>query len=202
MLKKMLLAGLAAMFLSAGMAGAEEENLVKNSSFEEIGGNGMPIGWKLTKDPALGEKVVHSLSTEAHSGKYSAYIRRLAGKEARHSGWLQFLSLPSRTTYKVSAWIKTKDVKNGDGRVFYLCMAAEKRDHVKYYRSVTGNSEWTYYEFTFTTPEEPMKKGKSYIYPVLFNGEGEVWIDDVKITPISEDVTVKYINKAKTRKDG
>ena len=177
MLRRICLVSLIVVFLGIGVVEAEEKNLVKNPSFEEVDGRGRAIGWNPSKrvEKEYLDKVKMYLSEDAHSGKYSAYIKRtLTEEKPRKSGWYQHFKLMPASTYKASCWVKTKDVAGLSVVVLYI--GGWGKD--VYLTKVRGDSEWKYYEFTFHTPKNV---GKCFIYPVFCCGQGEVWVDDVKV---------------------
>jgi len=80
-------------------------NTLQNPGFEEVGDDGLPIGWR---GDAWGEGASFGVSKETRSGRFSAFIRCPERNDAR---LIQRVKLKPHSIYRLSAWVRTEDVR-------------------------------------------------------------------------------------------
>ncbi len=89
-------------------------------------------------------------------------------------------------TIKMTAKIKTKDVKNSAGMWLGVFDANPQTNALTFDnmqdRPIKGNTEWKTYEIILDVPNNASKM----VYGVLMNGTGQIWVDDFTFDIIGE----------------
>ena len=146
------------------------ENLLKNSSFEELSGDN-PVGWSPRN---YSGRSSHSVDNEvARTGKRSLRIDSTSGSD---TSWHSEISLKPNTMYRLSAWIKTRDLKGAMGALLNIHISPNNELTDK----VTGNSDWKEVELVFNSGGR-----RSIDVNCLFGGwgrsTGTAWFDDISL---------------------
>ena len=175
---------------TAQAPGAQERsNLMNNASFEEVDDDA-PERWRTQTWNGEAE---FDFPETGRTGSRSVMITSEEGADA---AWQQELRVRPYSRYKLSAWIKTDDVKATTGRGVLLNLHETSGAET---RALTGTSDWTQVELEFDTLDND-----SVQVNCLFGGwglaTGTAWFDDFRLELISSkkaepDIT---INTAKT----
>ena len=108
---------------------------------------------------------------EAHSGKRCIAISTETGVDA---GWIAVVPVKPNTTYNLSGWIKTQNVKGAMG----ASLGIEGRKET--YGSLTGTNKWKHVTSTVLTGNETQ-----LLINCLLEGwgvsTGEAWFDDISL---------------------
>ena len=153
-----------------------------------------PAGWYITYGSTEGTKAY--LSTNAHTGKYSACAKATSSQKTditSEGGWTQGWScditsiLMQGNEYLLSGWVKT-NLKEGSNVEFSIHIydaspekSSEERFHGFATEKMTGMNNWTYKQTTFKTPDTI---ANAHIHFIVHKA-GEVWLDDVAIIDTS-----------------
>ena len=165
---------------------ADSTNLIKNYGFED-GGSDFPRMWD--KYDWKNRTVVTKfdvVTTEKHSGNYSAYIESNFPNDAR---FMQKVKVSPNSYYKLSCWVKTEGIGT-----------EEKGANVSVYevgytsRDITGtNGKWEYIElYGKTGPNQDTVTLTIGIGGYGSLNYGKAWFDDVsmeKVSTLPEGVT-------------
>jgi hypothetical protein len=132
-------------------------------------------------------------TTEKHEGTASVRLESTDPKAIRiHS---QNVVLKPRTAYTLSAWIKTQTVRGGIGAQVYPYDFTQASTSPVAMLSVTGTTDWTRHEMTFTTADDAEGRISFRISEAL----GTAWIDDVRLTegapPVVTPIFVREFTK-------
>ena len=97
--------------MAAAGARGDANNLVPNPSVEELDGK-QPKGWRTEKWNGEG---AFECADVGHTGRHSLCISSTGGADV---AWTTNVPLEAYSIYRLSAWIKTENVKvtNGRGR--------------------------------------------------------------------------------------
>lgn len=88
-------------------ASAEEStNLLQNPGFEEIGADGLPVGWKTDAYLNLEGMTFYTVSDNAMSGAHSVQIENLDHNDAR---FCQTVAVEPSSFYRLSGYVKAWD---------------------------------------------------------------------------------------------
>lgn len=88
-------------------ASAEEStNLLQNPGFEEIGADGLPVGWKTDAYLNLEGVTFYTVSDNAMSGAHSVQIENLDHNDAR---FCQTVAVEPSSFYRLSGYVKAWD---------------------------------------------------------------------------------------------
>ncbi len=137
-------------------------NLLKNSGFETNG------DWRFVKP-------VERDSDVKHDGKFST---RIASDSTQINNInQQHVTLKPRTTYTLTAWIKTENVHGSPGAQVYpyeFAGAAGASQEI----TITGTTGWKRYRQVFTTGDDATGR----INFRMFDATGTAWFDDIELT--------------------
>lgn len=156
---------------TAARAKAPAANLIANDSFENER-DGRPLEWNTSTHSGRGE---FGLGDVGHSGKRSA---RIASENGGDISWSQRVNVEPNTSYKLTAWIKTENVRGAMGAL--LNMHELQSGTPVRTRPVTGTKDWTQVEAEFNSGDHKM-----LTVNCLFGGWGRstgvAWFDDIKL---------------------
>lgn len=133
---------------ASGTSLGVRENLAANGDFEEVRGKD-PQVWRMECWQAPGVNCRYGTAErEAVSGRRSAFIVHDGPADCR---WVQDVLLKPRTRYRLSGWIRVKDVPR-DGPGAYLQVEGTPLKTV----SVKGTTGWRYVETMIKTGGQPV----------------------------------------------
>jgi putative membrane-bound dehydrogenase-like protein len=155
-------------------------NLVANDSFENERDGG-PLEWNTSTHSGRGELTIGNVG---HTGSRSAKISSTAGGDI---SWSQRVNVEPNVTYKLTAWIKTEDVRGALGAL--LNMHELQSGTPVRTRPVTGTKDWTEVETEFNSGDN-----RTLTINCLFGGwgrsTGTAWFDDVKLVQVGSATTL------------
>lgn len=155
-----------------------------------------PMGWFIAYGPLEGTE--GSLSTDSHTGKYSAYVKTTGsqkgqGEDWKQGGWIQGWSynitslLEPNSEYILAGWVKT-NLKEGSEVGFSVHLhdksqgkTSAERFHGFDVGNMKGMNNWTYKQTVIKTPDTIQN---AHIHFIV-NKAGEAWLDDVVLIDVS-----------------
>ncbi|MBN2138117.1 MAG: glycoside hydrolase family 127 protein [Sedimentisphaerales bacterium] len=165
---------------------------IQNPSFEKASRGG-PAGWR--KSTYSGDGSLEYVDG-GRTGKKCVMISSENGADI---GWLTSVTIKPRSKYRLTAWIKTENVKStGDRQAKGALLNLHNIQPVQT-NAVTGTEDWTKVEVEFDSGERT-----SVEINCLFGGwglaTGKAWYDDLKLELVeSKSVeTSLQIDAAKT----
>ena len=168
--------------LGSVQAEAAPESSLRNSSFEQMRGD-RPSGWRPS---TWGGKASFDYAATGRTGSRCVLISSTAGADA---AWSQTVRIEPFTRYRLSAWIKTQDLKVTNGRGAQLNIHEMQGIRTQ---AIKGTQDWTQVDCEFTATSS------SLMINCLFGGwglaTGQAWFDDVqlemleKVIPASKTV--------------
>ena len=177
---KLLFLSLLLLFINITFIYAESQNLIMNPSFEVIR-NDSAINWSVyswEKGPDA-YKITPD-HTQKRTGNTSILIENLIPNDVRYK---QTINVNPATTYKLSCWIRTENVKTGNkGANISAEMITETSSDIK-----GTTNEWQYVELYGKTD----KKQNSLTFTIGLGGygslnSGKAWFDDVQVEEVSK----------------
>lgn len=166
----------------------EGPNLLVNSSLEELGPDGLPVGWKRRdyggepkkKGNAGAEWKIVSGDKNAHSGKNALLC---ITRDDADTSFYQDVALKPNTVYRLSGWVKTHALK---GKVSF-------NDHIgraETEKLTARESGWVEVETTFDS-----KSLTKASINILHVAKGDGYFDDVKLAELlpTEEVAEKEL---------
>jgi hypothetical protein len=158
---------------------------------------GIPSGWILSGSNPQDYTVGSDLE-ESYSGFSSAYIKSVSSKPV---GFLTLMQTFKANNYrsqrvKLTAYIKTAFVSGWASLWMRVSDASGKPlsfDDMRE-RPMIGSMQWTPVHIVLDIPS----MSNEISFGVLLQGKGQVWIDNIKITMVGQDVPVTDILKDKT----
>ncbi|MGA2258734.1 MAG: carbohydrate binding domain-containing protein, partial [Thermoguttaceae bacterium] len=152
---------------------ARSANLLSNPSFEETADSGVS-GWK--SRAWSGEKNAQwSVKSPGRTGKRCISIRSEKGADA---AWSTTVTVKPYTYYRLSGWIKTKDIHGAVGALLNIQNMQQVRTD-----PVAGTKDWTQVSTVFQSAEATELE-----INCLFGGwgtsTGQAWYDDVALEQV------------------
>ncbi len=148
-------------------------NLLPNPSFEAAGPAG-PVGWQ-GRSWAGGADGIRTVETPGRTGARCVSIRSSQGADV---AWTATVPVKSNAFYRLSGWIKTREVRGATGALLNIQNMQEVRTE-----AVTGTRDWTRVSAIFRSGAIPELE-----INCLFGGwgssTGEAWFDDVSLEPV------------------
>jgi putative membrane-bound dehydrogenase-like protein len=161
--------------VATGAANEPPANLLPNPSFEDQR-DGRPVGWRTTTHSGRGEL---TLSDIGHSGSRSAKISSEAGGDV---SWSAQATVKPRTDYRLTAWVKTQNVRKIGGAHGAMLNVHEMQDPVRGgTKALVGDNDWTQVQLNFNSGQMTQ-----VTINCLFGGwgrtTGTAWFDDIELT--------------------
>ncbi len=151
------------------------ENLLQNGSFEESDALSA-VSWKTVMWEG---KADFRIVPEGYKEGYCAQI--VSKDEGADAAWQTVVSVEEHTTYRLSGWIKTENVRSGKGRGALLNIHGMEGIRTK---ALVGTTEWSYLEVCFNTIQR-----KQVTVNCLLGGwgtsTGKAWFDNIRLEPVS-----------------
>ena len=165
---------------------------VPNSTDRDI-----PAGWVLTGSNPL-DYAVGTDMLESASGQSSAYLKSISSKPV---GFVNLMQLIKSNNFRgqrvrLSASIKVKFVNGWAAmwmRVEDILGRPLAYDDMSN-RPIIGSSEWTKYEIVLDIPNN----SDQISFGLILNGRGQVWIDNVKLLVVRNEVPTTDLLPKKT----
>ncbi|MBM4018856.1 MAG: alpha-N-arabinofuranosidase [Planctomycetes bacterium] len=171
-----LVLGLAAAAASAADPAAQAPvNALGNPSFEQEA-RGQPRGWRTEK---WGGEPAYEFASSGRTGKRSVCVSSEKGADG---AWAATAPVEPWSTYRLSGWIKTENVKAAGGRGALLNVHNIQGVATK---AIVGTNDWTRVEATFET-----KDLGSVQVNCLLGGwglaSGKAWYDDLALEQVGQ----------------
>ncbi len=163
-----------AAFAAPSAADERAANLLPNPSFEEEA-DGRPAGWKTH---TFGGRANFEYVAEGRTGKHCVKVNSEEGADA---GWFVIVPIKFHSTYRLSGWIKTDNVKVSRARGALLNLHNIQPISTK---AVQGTGDWTKVEVTFES-----EYNDAVQINCLFGGwglaTGTAWFDDLRLEQLA-----------------
>lgn len=179
MIKRVLLLILCFSILCTGFASSDEAtNLLVNPSFEELGSNGLPVGW-FTDAYVKREGVSqYSVSSDAKSGDNAVLVENFDLNDARFA---QTVQVQPNAMYRLSGWIKTSGMSDvGHGANLSIEGVHARSDS---FRETNGG--WEYVE-TYGMTDDEQTEVTIFARVGGYSGEsqGAAYFDDLSLVKV------------------
>ncbi|MEX1011612.1 MAG: PVC-type heme-binding CxxCH protein [Balneolaceae bacterium] len=161
---------------------AELVNLLSNHSFEELDGDGNPVGWQTR---TYSGQVQYSVAEG--EGREGGNALRIVSENGADASWYGQFDHQENHRYLVGGWIKTNNIENttGFGAQFNVQGLSPEAGKTP---AVSGTNDWTYVERSVL-----MENSGTGEYNLLIGGwgqsTGEILFDDVVIYELGPDRT-------------
>jgi len=167
----------------------EEYNLLKNGGFETANERAptYPSDWTFYDGRV---SVDWELTKPGQEGKQC--VRLWSDKPDYYGEINQRVALEGNRQYKFSAWVKANISKGGKVTLLYnngnYSFIQDGQKTNKYLGCSAGvkreSFDWQYVEKTFETPVDVVGTFDAMVYPVLFRGQVEVWVDGARLVDL------------------
>lgn len=149
------------------------ENILKNSSIEEVNGDS-PVGWAVRNYSGRSNHNVDS--SVARSGRNSLRISSQTGSD---TSWHQTIAVKLNTEYRLSAWVKTDNVQGAMGGLMNVHGSSDN----ELTGAVKGTSDWKEIELVLNSGNR-----RRLDLNCLFGGwgasRGTAWYDDIVLQEV------------------
>ncbi len=153
------------------------ENLMPNPSFE-LEANGEPDSWSFRAWHDTLKNSEKGMDANGRTGK-CVYIES-TGNSGVDAAWTANVKVQPNSTYRLSAWIKTDNVRGAKGALFNI-QGMENANT----KAVTGTHDWTQVSVVFQSTH-----AKKVEINCLFGGwgtsTGKAWYDDISLNVIRD----------------
>ena len=174
---------------------ASPANLVKNPSFEK--GDTLPDQWPGTAEGENARGVRYGFGTP------SAFGTRCAGLIVPHDsgkdwvGWRQSVPVKPGHSYLVACWIRTRDIRNGNVRLYAHRRRADDQlcaesPHISSPTDLSGDTKWTLCSTVTTMPED----GEILQVHLTMNATGTVLHDGVLVAEVLDAIPGRIESRA------
>jgi len=150
-------------------------NLLPNPSFEEKEGDGVR-GWK-THAWAGADNTRWSVESPGRTGELCVTMTSAKGADA---AWTTTVIVKPDTFYRLSGWIKTKDVRGAAGALLNIQNMQEVRT-----AAVSGTKAWTRVSTVFQT-EAATNLQINCLFGSWGSATGQAWYDDVALEQVDD----------------
>jgi len=135
-----------------------------------------PAGWrKVTYSGTAG----HTIDSIGHKGKQSLKIASTEGSDA---SWSATIDVRPQTRYRLSGWVKTKDLVPGTGKGALFNIHELQAEGLP--PPVTGTSDWRRLEIEFSSGALS-RLTVNCLYGGWGRSKGEAWWDEVELLEVS-----------------
>lgn len=155
------------------------DNLLANPSFEIVT-DGVPEGWEFRSWGNTQRFAQWQVALAGRSGRCVTISSH--DPERTDSAWTARISVKPNSFYRLSGWIKTKDVQGATGALLNIQNMQSVRTP-----AVRGTSDWTQVSTVFRTAAEPLELEINCLFGGWGTSTGQAWYDDVAIEPIDLD---------------
>ena len=149
-------------------ADARPDNLIANPSFENLDSKGLPLGWKVR---TYAGRATATVDSPGHISDHALKIESEAGSD---TSLYQDVTVEPFTTYSLSAFIKTRDIKGAEGALLNVHLTDFKTP------AITGTSDWKKVEVTFNSGDSTTVS-INCLYGGWGAATGAAWYDDVQL---------------------
>lgn len=162
--------------------GKEAEQLILNGNFVEKG-KGLADKWLVWLSGGQNtEQAYIDIDTKIFiSGGRSLHFKNAQGNRMNACQYLP--SMKPDTKYRLSYFIRTKDIEGGIGAGAFLYF---DKDNGRPYPDsrLIGTNPWHKLSFEFTTPHETGVSAKPILGLWIWTAAGEAWFDDVRVEEV------------------
>jgi hypothetical protein len=128
---------------------------------------------------------------EKHSGNRSLRLTFNGLRNVDFNAVCQYIAVQPSTSYRFSAWIKTRDISTDQGVRFGLHSLSDSLNSIAWTDDVRGTQPWTQVELPWTTGNDvhQLHLCVSRQPSAKFDGKihGSAWMDDVALVPLSAE---------------
>ena len=192
---------MAVLVLLCGAAAGKDKadapkNVLPNPGFEEVA-NGSPAGWATQ---SWYGKAVQKLVDGGRSGKRCVMIHADKGVDL---AWRRIVPVKPMSKYRLSGWVKTKEVKPVESRKGMGAMFNLHGSNLRRTKGIIGTNDWTRLELVFETDYEEYEVQVNCLFGGWGLATGTAWYDDLSLELLStRSLSIKptvTIDAAKTR---
>lgn len=151
------------------------DNLLVNPSFNS--GQKTPEGWKFRAWNDTQKNAQWGVEPSGRTGR-CVTIRSTNEKDA-DAAWTAVVTVKPNTLYRLSGWIKTKDVQGATGALLNI----QNMQHVKT-QAIRQTRNWTQVSTVFRTAENPTELEINCLFGGWGKSTGQAWYDDVAVVPV------------------
>jgi hypothetical protein len=130
---------------------------------------------------------------ERHSGNRSLRLTFNGLRSANFNDVCQYVAVQPSTSYRFSAWVRTRDISTDEGVRFGLQSLSNSLNSMAWTDDVCGTQPWTQVKLPWTSGNDvrELHLGVSRLPSAKFPSKigGSTWIDDVSPVPLSAENT-------------
>lgn len=160
------------------------DNLLANPSFSD--GKEKPEGWDFRDWNNTRTNAQWRIVQSGRTGR--CVTIRSTNHKGTDSAWTARVTVKPNTFYRLSGWIRTKDVTGAQGALLNI----QNMQHVKT-RPIKGTSDWTQVSTVFRTAENPTQLEINCLFGGWGQSTGQAWYDDITVEPTGNSVEPRAV---------
>lgn len=153
---------------------ASDNNLLQNPSFNI--GDHTPENWKFRSWNQTDQNAAWDIESSGKTGQ-CVTIRSKSAKGV-DAAWTSRVTVEPNTFYRLSGWIKTRNVQGATGALLNIQNMAHVRTE-----AVRGTRDWTEVSTVFRTGPSPREVEINCLLGGWGQSTGQAWYDDISISP-------------------
>lgn len=167
-------------FIPAGVFCEENNNLLQNPGFEELGDDGLPTGWYTDAYITREGVSEYLVTTEAYEGSHSVYVVNQKMNDARFA---QTVEVKPNTMYRLSGWVKADHIPDA-GRGANLSVSGVYAFSQSLFDT---KGEWVYIEtYGITGPKQNELTVFARVGGYSGESEGGAAFDDLSLEVVTD----------------
>jgi len=151
-------------------------NLLRNPSFEE-GSRGTPEGWEARAWRDSQKNAQWSVEPAGRTGR--CVTIRSVNEKGADAAWTARVTVKPNTFYRLSGWIKTRDVQGATGALLNIQNMQSVRTP-----PMRGTCDWTRGPTVFRTAADPLELEINCLFGGWGESTGQAWYDDLAVEPL------------------
>jgi len=149
-------------------------NLLANPSFDR--GKKAPEDWNFHDWKDTRKNAHWGVEQTGRTGRCVTISS--TNEKGADAAWTAIINVRPNTFYRLSGWIKTKNVQGAQGALLNI----QSMQHVKT-QAIKGTCDWTQVSTVFRTAESPTNLEINCLFGGRGESTGQAWYDDITVEP-------------------
>ena len=155
-------------------------NLLPNASFEQVGGNQLPVNWTPRTYSRRNPDLKHAVETRKEFVKSGKNSLRISADTRHDSSLFARVRLKAGRKYVMSGWVRTENLEGtGNGAL----LGVHELQHAAKTKGIKKTSDWVKVETEFKN-EQDREVTVNCLYGGWGQSSGTAWWDDVSLVEI------------------
>lgn len=161
-----------------------DNNLLTNASFDR--GKKAPEAWEFRDWKGTRENARWGIEQSGRTGRCVTICS--TNDNGADAAWTAVITVRPNTFYRLSGWIKTKDIQGARGALLNI----QNMQHVKT-QAIKGTCDWTHVSTVFRTAENPTELEINCLFGGWGESTGQAWYDDITVETVGSSEELRAI---------